>query len=208
MRETCIEQTMKEWTKFLIAYKFALDEVRTKLNILNEEFQIIHDYNPIEHIKTRLKKPDSIFKKLKSKNLDISYENARLHIRDIAGVRVICSFTTDIHKILDLICSQDDVKVLEIKDYVKNPKPNGYQSLHAIIEIPIFLSGGAKRLAVEVQIRTIAMDFWASLEHKIYYKYTKGIPSSIQYRLKEAADIVSALDSKMLALQNEIENQP
>ncbi len=208
MRETYSNQIMKDWTKFLIAYKFALDEVRTKLTILNEEFQIMHDYNPIEHIKTRLKKPDSIVEKLKNKSLDISYDNARLHIRDIAGVRVICSFTTDIYKILDLICSQDDVRVLEIRDYVKNPKPNGYQSLHAIIEIPIYLSSGAKHLAVEVQIRTIAMDFWASLEHKIYYKYNKGIPSTIQHRLKETADIVAALDSKMLALQNEIEILP
>ncbi|AQS58634.1 GTP pyrophosphokinase [Desulforamulus ferrireducens] len=204
MKKDLDEKIMKEWAGFLLAYKFALDEVRTKLNILNEELQIIHDYNPIEHIKTRIKKPDSIINKLKSKQLAVTFENARQYVRDIAGVRVVCSFTTDIYEVLEMICSQDDVEVLEIKDYVKNPKPNGYKSLHAIIRIPVFLSGGALPVTVEIQIRTIAMDFWASLEHKIYYKYNKGIPSPIQTRLKEAADIVSALDSKMLALKNEI----
>ena len=205
MNDTFNEKTVKEWTGFLLAYKFALDEVRTKLNILNEELQIIHEYNPIEHIKTRIKKPDSIIKKLKNKELPVTFENARLHIRDIAGVRVVCSFTSDIYNILEMICGQDDVEVLEIKDYVKNPKSNGYKSLHAIIRIPVFLSSGAIPVPVEIQIRTIAMDFWASLEHKIYYKYNKGIPSPIQSRLKETADIVSILDSKMLALKNEID---
>ncbi|MDO7786798.1 GTP pyrophosphokinase [Desulforamulus aquiferis] len=207
MGETIIDSKLKEWAKFLIGYKFALDEVRTKLNILNEEFHIIHDYNPIEHIKTRLKTPDSIINKLKNKNLEVSFENANSQIRDIAGIRVICSFTPDIYKILDMICLQDDIKLLEIKDYVKNPKPNGYQSIHAVIEIPVFLSVGAKLHTVEIQIRTIAMDFWASLEHKIYYKYNKGIPSPIQCSLKEAAEIVASLDLKMLALKNEIENK-
>lgn len=205
MSET-VDHQVKKWANFLIAYKFAIDEVRTKLNILNEEFQISHDYNPIEHIKTRLKKPGSIIKKLEKKNIEVSYENANQHVRDIAGVRVICSFLTDVHRILDMICSQDDVEVIQIKDYVKNPKASGYQSIHAIIEIPIYLSSGAKRVKVEVQIRTIAMDFWASLEHKIYYKYNRGIPVTIQQRLKETADIILTLDSKMLALKNEIED--
>lgn len=204
MNETFDEKVFKEWAGFLLAYKFALDEVRTKLNILNEELQIIHDYNPIEHIKTRIKKADSIIKKLKSKGLEVTFENARLQIRDIAGVRVVCSFTSDIYKVLEMICGQDDVEVLEIKDYVKNPKPNGYQSLHAIIRIPVFLSGGSTPVTVEIQIRTIAMDFWASLEHKIYYKYNRGIPSPIQAQLKETADIVAILDSKMLALKNKL----
>ncbi|MEG6616765.1 GTP pyrophosphokinase family protein [Peptococcaceae bacterium 1198_IL3148] len=205
MQETDIDNPVKGWTDFLLPYKFAIDEVRTKLNILNEEFQIGHDYNPIEHIKTRLKKPSSIIKKLEKKHKEVTYENARQHVRDIAGVRVICSFITDIHKVLEMICSQDDVKVIQIKDYVKNPKPSGYQSIHAIIEIPVYLSSGPQRVKVEVQIRTIAMEFWASLEHKIYYKYQKEIPASTKQRLKETADIVFALDSKMLALREEIE---
>jgi putative GTP pyrophosphokinase len=205
MRQPDLERPFKDWTNFLIPYKFAIDEVRTKLNILNEEFQISHEYNPIEHIKTRLKRPDSIIKKLEKKNKDINYENASQYVRDIAGVRVICSFITDIHKILHMICSQDDVEVIQIKDYVTNPKNSGYQSIHAIIEVPVYLSNGAKRVKVEVQIRTIAMDFWASLEHKLYYKYNTGIPATTKAKLKETAEIVAALDSKMLALRDEIE---
>lgn len=197
------KEKMREWARFLLTYKFALDEVNTKLNILNEEFQFIHDYNPIEHVKTRIKAPESIAAKLKRKNLELSMASAGLHIRDIAGVRIICSFSTDIYRIHDMICSQDDVKVIEVKDYIKNPKPNGYQSLHLIIEIPIFLTSGLERVMVEIQIRTSAMDFWASLEHKIYYKFNASVPESISLELKETAAIIASLDERMLKLNEE-----
>ncbi|WP_337101633.1 GTP pyrophosphokinase [Paenibacillus sp. YIM B09110] len=196
---------IKEWSHFFLTYKFALDEVETKLNILNEEFQFIHDYNPIEHMKTRIKTPESLMTKLRRKGLDISLEAAREHIRDIAGVRVICSFSTDIYHIVDMISMQSDVKIIEIKDYVKNPKPNGYQSVHLIIEIPVFLTNRTEYVGVEIQIRTIAMDFWASLEHKIYYKFDERIPEHIQQQLKGSAAMIDSLDRQMLALNEEVQ---
>lgn len=195
---------LKQWAHFFLTYKFALDEVETKLNILNEEFQFIHDYNPIEHVKTRIKTPESVMQKLRRKNLDITLENAKEHIRDIAGVRVICSFSTDIYQILEMIGEQTDVKVIEVKDYVKDPKPNGYKSVHLIVEIPVFLTNRTENVLVEIQIRTSAMDFWASLEHKIYYKYNEGIPPEIQQQLKESADMIGLLDKRMLALNEEV----
>ncbi|MFX3633651.1 MAG: GTP pyrophosphokinase family protein [Candidatus Pristimantibacillus sp.] len=198
-------EQLKQWAHFFLTYKFALDEVETKLNILNEEFQFIHDYNPIEHVKTRIKTPESVIQKMRRKNLDLTLDNAKEHIRDIAGVRVICSFSTDIYQILDMIGSQTDVKVVEVKDYVKNPKSNGYKSVHLIVEIPVFLTNRTESVLVEIQIRTSAMDFWASLEHKIYYKFNESIPLSIKQQLKESADMISSLDRRMLALNEEVQ---
>lgn len=196
---------LKLWARFFLTYKFALDEIETKLNILNEEFQFIHDYNPIEHMKTRIKTPESVMGKLRRKGHDITLENAKEYIRDIAGVRVITSFTTDIYRIVDTISSQSDVRVIEVKDYVKNPKPNGYQSVHLIVEIPIFLTTNIEQVLVEIQIRTIAMDFWASLEHKIYYKFNENIPKHISQQLKESAMMIHSLDRQMLSLNEEVQ---
>ncbi|WP_169081949.1 GTP pyrophosphokinase family protein [Paenibacillus sp. PL91] len=196
---------LKQWAHFFLTYKFALDAVETKLNILNEEFQFIHDYNPIEHMKTRIKAPESVMQKLQRKGLEITLEDAKEHIRDIAGVRVICSFSTDIYQIVDMISKQSDVRVVEVKDYVINPKPNGYQSIHLLIEIPVFLTDRTENVLVEIQIRTIAMDFWASLEHKIYYKFNEQIPPHIQEQLKGSADMIHLLDRQMLALNVEVQ---
>lgn len=196
---------LKQWAHFFLTYKFALDAVETKLNILNEEFQFIHDYNPIEHMKTRIKAPESVMQKLQRKGLDITLEDAKEHIRDIAGVRVICSFSTDIYQIVEMISKQSDVRVVELKDYVINPKPNGYQSIHLLIEIPVFLTDRTENVLVEIQIRTIAMDFWASLEHKIYYKFNEQIPPHIQQQLKGSADMIHSLDRQMLALNVEVQ---
>ncbi|MDQ0111687.1 GTP pyrophosphokinase [Paenibacillus harenae] len=196
---------IKEWSHFFLTYKFALDEVETKLNILNEEFQFIHDYNPIEHMKTRIKTPESLMTKLRRKGLDISLDAAKHHIRDIAGVRVICSFSTDIYHIVEMISMQNDVRIIEVKDYVKNPKPNGYQSVHLIIEIPVFLTNRTEHICVEIQIRTIAMDFWASLEHKIYYKFDERVPEHIQQQLKGSAAMIDTLDRQMLELNEEVQ---
>lgn len=199
------KQMVLEWAKMLMSYKFALDEVSTKLTILNEELQFVQHYNPIEHVKTRIKSPESIVEKLQRKGLEVSKENAAAHIRDIAGVRVICSFSTDVYRVYEMIRRQGDVKVLEMKDYIKNPKPNGYQSLHLIIEIPVFLSERIEHVNVEIQIRTIAMDFWASLEHKIYYQFHEDMPISIRDELKETADMIAVLDKRMLNLKDEVQ---
>lgn len=196
------------WTDLLIKYEFAIEEISTKINILNNEFKLLHDYNPIEHIKTRVKKPKSIIQKLISKGLDPTPENITDNIKDIAGVRIICSFTEDIYLIFNILSNQDDVNVIEVKDYIKNPKENGYRSLHAIVTIPVFLSTGTVNVPVEIQIRTIAMDFWASLEHKIYYKYRNKTLNYISDELKECADIITILDNKMVDIRKEIEKLP
>ncbi|MFP9129767.1 GTP pyrophosphokinase family protein [Niallia sp. BSM11] len=194
-----------EWKNNLIVYRFALEEVNTKLKILNEEFQFIHNHNPIEHIKSRIKDPRGIMVKLNRKGLDITVENAKEHIHDIAGVRITCSFISDIYDIYEMLKKQSDIKIVEVKDYIENPKPNGYKSLHLIVKIPVFLSNGMEEVYVEVQIRTIAMDFWASLEHKIYYKFDKGIPNHLLAELKEAAGAAHELDVKMKKIKDRVD---
>lgn len=197
---------LENWSKLLLIYKFAVEEINTKLRIINEEFKYIHQYNPIEHLKDRIKKPRTIIEKLERKGLKVSIENAREHIHDIAGIRIICSFTSDIYTLFEILKRQHDIKVLKVKDYIKYPKANGYRSLHMIIQIPVFLTDKAENVKVEIQIRTIAMDFWASLEHKIYYKH-KGEPSvHISDQLSECADIIKTLERKMLDIRNEITN--
>ncbi len=193
-----------ELTRFMMAYKFALDEMNTKINILKDEFNYIHDYNPIEHVKSRLKSPESIFKKVNRKGYDFSLPVIKEKVRDIAGIRITCSFISDIYEISKMLANQKDIRVAKYKDYIKNPKPNGYQSLHLILEIPIFMSDREELTYVEVQIRTIAMDFWASLEHKIYYKYNKEVPEHMIEELKETATMAAGLDRKMERLHKEI----
>jgi putative GTP pyrophosphokinase len=193
-----------ELTRFMMAYKFALDEMNTKINILKDEFNYIHEYNPIEHVKSRIKSPESILKKVLRKGCGFSLGAIRKNIRDIAGIRITCSFTDDIYELYKMITNQKDIKVIDCKDYIKNPKPNGYQSLHLILEIPIFMSDHQEGVFVELQIRTIAMDFWASLEHKIFYKYGKEVPEHIITGLKDAASLAVVLDKKMERIHKEI----
>lgn len=194
----------EEWNRALLLYDSALKEVNTKLEILNNEFKLAHQYNPIEHITSRLKSPQSIAKKIRHNGMELTVENIIKYINDVAGIRIICSFTSDIYRIADLITKQSDVKVLKIKDYITSPKENGYMSYHMIVTVPIFLSDEVIDTKVEIQIRTIAMDFWASLEHKMYYKFEGNAPAHIRRELKECADIVSFLDQKMLAINEEI----
>jgi putative GTP pyrophosphokinase len=194
-----------ELTRFMMAYKFALDEMTTKINILKDEFNYIHDYNPIEHVKSRLKSPESIFKKVHRKGLEYNLDSIKESIKDIAGMRITCSFISDIYEISRMIANQKDIRILEYKDYIKNPKANGYQSLHMIVEIPIFMSDREELTCVEIQIRTIAMDFWASLEHKIYYKYNKEVPQKMLDELKETAEMATLLDKKMENLHKEMD---
>ena len=164
----------------------------------------IYNYNPIEHIKSRLKTPDSIVKKLKRYGFEVTIDNLVEKLSDIAGIRIICSFTSDIYQIAEMITKQSDVTVLYVKDYIKNPKPNGYKSYHMVVTIPIYLTDGPVDTKVEIQIRTIAMDFWASLEHKIYYKFEGNAPAYLQQELKACADVVNMLDVKMFSLNQAI----
>ncbi|MBQ7482345.1 MAG: GTP pyrophosphokinase family protein [Lachnospiraceae bacterium] len=188
----------------ILLYNSALKEIGTKLEILNDEFQHIHQYNPIEHIKSRVKTSESIVRKLKRRGYESTLENMQKYINDIAGIRVICSFTSDIYRVADMLANQSDVKVLSIKDYIKNPKDSGYKSYHMIVSVPIYLSDSVIDTKVEVQIRTVAMDFWASLEHKMNYKFDMNAPEEIKQELYECAQMVSALDDRMLQLNEEI----
>jgi putative GTP pyrophosphokinase len=199
-----LKKFKNELTRFMMLYKFALNEMETKLEILREEFRLLHDYNPIEHTASRLKSPESILKKIYRKEEELTFSGIRRNVKDIAGIRITCSFISDIYRISDMLAQQRDITVLGVKDYIQNPKPNGYQSLHLLIEVPVFMSDREEQVPVEIQIRTIAMDFWASLEHKIYYKYDAEVPEHLLTELKEAADSASALDKKMERLHNEI----
>ena len=190
--------------RFMMSYKFALSEVNTKIDILKQEFQYIHDYNPIEHVSSRIKSPESILKKVYKKGCPLSLSSIRENIRDIAGIRITCSFISDIYEISNMLQKQKDITVIECKDYIKHPKPNGYRSLHLIIQIPIFMSDREDHIFVEIQIRTIAMDFWASLEHKIYYKCNKEVPQKMKDELKQAADSSALLDKKMEKIHNDM----
>lgn len=196
----------EEWSNALLLYDAALKEISTKLEILNNEFKLAHQYNPIEHITSRIKTPQSIAKKLRHNNKELTVDNIVKYVNDVAGIRIICTFTSDIYRIADLIRKQSDIKILKIKDYIIQPKENGYTSYHMIVSIPVFLSDRTVDTKVEIQIRTIAMDFWASLEHKIYYKFEGNAPEHIRNELKECSKIISYLDQKMLSLNEEIKS--
>lgn len=193
------------WQTLMFLYGAALKEINTKIEILNDEFLHVHNYNPIEHVKSRIKSPESIVKKLKRQGHEVNIDCMVKYLNDIAGIRIICSFTSDIYRIAEMISNQSDVRVLAIKDYIATPKPNGYKSYHLVVGVPIFLSDGPVETKVEIQIRTIAMDFWASLEHKIYYKFEGNAPEHIRSDLKECADIVEMLDARMLSLNEAIQ---
>ena len=199
-----LNEDIDSWETAMFLYNSALKEVGTKLDILNDEFVHIHKYNPIEYIKKRIKTPESIVKKLKRDNYEVTIENMVKYIKDIAGIRIVCSFTSDIYRLAEMIGKQNDLIVVSIKDYIKHPKASGYKSFHMQVSLPIFLSDRVVDTMVEIQIRTIAMDFWASLEHKIYYKFEGNAPDYISRDLRECAEIVSNLDAKMLQLNTAI----
>ncbi len=193
------------WETLMFLYNAALKEINTKIDILNDEFQHIYHYTPIEHIKSRIKTPASIVNKLKKNGYETSVENMVKYVNDIAGIRIICSFTSDIYLIADMITKQSDLKVVSVKDYITHPKVSGYQSYHILVTVPIHLTQGLVDTIVEIQIRTIAQDFWASLEHKIYYKFEGNAPDYIRRELQECANIVSNLDRRMLSLNEKIQ---
>ncbi|MCM1103812.1 MAG: GTP pyrophosphokinase family protein [Clostridium sp.] len=189
----------------MMQYRCAIMEVETKLKVLNEEFSQEYNRNPFEAIKSRLKSPESIYGKLRRKGYALSLENITEYLTDVAGIRVICSFPDDIYRLADLIARQDDITVLKAKDYIREPKPNGYRSLHLILSVPIFLSREKKYMKVELQFRTIAMDFWASLEHKLKYKKDVENADEIMRQLKRCADSIGTLDYEMQDIRDKID---
>ena len=194
-----------QWRSVMFLYDSALKKLNTKIEILNNEFVNRYDHNPIEHIKSRLKTADSIVKKLKKDGCEVTIDNMMNHLSDIAGIRIICSFTSDIYLIADFIRKQNDLRIENIKDYMKQPKESGYQSYHLLVSVPVYLYDKTLYVPVEVQIRTIAQDFWASLEHKIYYKFEGNAPDYIIKDLQECATIVAQLDQRMLSLNEAIQ---
>ena len=199
------EADMHTWEEVTLVYNAALKQISTKIEILIDEFQQVHRYNPIEHTKGRIKKPESIVKKLRRHGYEATIENMVRYVNDIAGFRVICSFASDIYRIADMISNQSDIRVIAVKDYIRTPKETGYRSYHMVITVPVFLSDRIIDARVELQIRTVAMDFWASLEHKIRYKFEGNAPAHIGEELLECSQMVADLDKHMMELNEEIQ---
>lgn len=201
------QETLKIFSNFqqvMMMYNCAIKEVRTKFEVLNDELSTMNNRNPIEMIKSRVKKPDSIVNKLMRKGYPVNIESVLENLNDVAGVRVICSFVDDIYKIASMFSAQDDITVLEVKNYIQHPKENGYRSYHMIVEVPVFFSNEKQNIKVEVQLRTIAMDFWASLEHTMKYKKDVENPDAIARELKECAELITKADFKMQDINNRI----
>ena len=201
-----MHQNRKPFDLLMSYYECAIMEVETKFRVLNHELSLEYDNNPIESIKTRIKSPESLAYKMQRKNIKLTLDNVEENINDVAGIRVICSFPKDIYMLKECLEKQDDIQILCEKDYIKEPKANGYRGLHLIVEIPIFLHKEKKYMKVEVQLRTIAMDFWASLEHKLKYKKNTDTPEEIVDELRECADEIGRLDLKMQEIHKRIEN--
>ena len=202
--EQFLEQ-MQQYEEMIMMYRCAIREIRTKLEVLDDEFSITYKRNPISSIKSRIKTPLSIYNKLQRLGYDFTEQNIREHLNDVAGIRVICSFIDDIYSVAKLLSDQDDITILRIKDYIQKPKPNGYRSYHMIVEIPVFFAEGKTPMRAEIQIRTIGMDFWASLEHQLRYK--KDLGSNEQYelisrKLSECAHAITATDNQMQDIKN------
>ncbi len=203
-----MRQVHEELTTLRMHYQFGIDEVQTKVNILRQEFELIHEYSPIEHVRTRLKSTESLVDKALRTGGDMTIAAIRERVMDIAGIRITCSFISDVYWIADMLSQQPDLEVLTIKDYIASPKPNGYRSLHLIVQVPVYLSEHTELVPVELQLRTIAMDFWASTEHKLSYKYRKNLPARLQAELDDAARVAADLDERMEGLRTEIRPRP
>ncbi len=200
-------RALANFRKLMMMYRCASMEIETKLNVLNAEFSLNHNRNPFESIKSRIKTPESIAEKLQRKKLPISIQSIEQNLFDVAGIRVICSFPEDIYIVRDLLLNQDDLTLVDEKDYIRAPKPNGYRSLHLIVEVPIFLAEEKRPMKVEVQLRTIAMDFWASLEHKLKYKKSIQNAEQIAQKLKESAELSALLDLQMQEIRRQIDGR-
>lgn len=198
-------ENLIQFQKLMMMYNCAIREVKTKLEVLNDELSLDSKRNPIEYIQSRVKKPVSIVQKLQRRGLPLSLESVIAHLNDVAGIRVVCSFVDDIYHIAEMLTRQDDIRLIQVKDYIQNPKPNGYRSYHLIVEIPVFFSNKKQPLRVEVQIRTMAMDFWASLEHKMKYKKSDPNAALLVNELRECAEVIAQTDRKMMELRKRID---
>ena len=192
-----MEELRREYAKVQGIYEAAIREINARLQTLDDDFSFRHRHNPIHHIESRVKSLDSIVKKLHDTGIPISIDNAKKNLHDIAGVRVVCRYVEDIYKIASLLLAQDDISLILEKNYIENPKPNGYRSLHIVVDVPVYISQGKLFIPVEIQIRTVAMDFWATLEHGIRYKSTDEVPQSIVDELRACADVITETDYKM-----------
>ena len=200
-------KNLEKFKQIMCWYGCAIREVRTKLEVLNDDFQVNHSRNPIDNIKSRIKSPKSIYEKLVRRGYPVRIVGILENMHDVAGIRVICPFIDDIYTVADMLTAQDDIRIVQIKDYIKNPKPNGYRSLHLVVEVPIFLSAGKRIMKVEVQIRTIAMNFWASLEHQIHYKKGQDNVDDVVEQLTECASVIYDTDMKMQQIRKNLEAQ-
>ena len=212
LMETALPQVPEEFfeqiidfRELMMMYRSAIKEVTTKLDILNDELSLRNRKNPIQFIQSRVKKPMSIVNKLQALEKEISIESIMGSLNDVAGIRVVCSFIDDVYKIADMLTRQDDILLIQEKDYIKNPKPNGYRSHHLIVEVPVYFSEKKQQVRVEIQIRTVAMDFWASLEHQLRYKKDLEHSKSIEAELKACADMIAQTDLQMMTIRNKIE---
>ncbi|PNL16922.1 GTP pyrophosphokinase [Micrococcus lylae] len=199
-----LDTMRSEFERFDLEYRSALNQVESRLEVLQDEFTHLHDYNPIEHIATRVKSAQSILRKATARGLTFDLDELRTEITDIAGARVVVSFSADVYRVFELFTAQPDIELLQVKDYIAEPKANGYRSLHCIVHVPVHFSTGVKLVVVEVQFRTSAMDFWASLEHKINYKFDGDIPPHIVTELTAAADVANELDARMEHLHRQV----
>lgn len=207
LAKTTLYENVTELLRMQQIYEAGIKEVRTKLEILDAEFKVKHDHNPIHHIESRLKSPESILKKAIGKDIPVTERSLEENIHDIAGIRVICNYVDDVYKVAQLLTNQDDIQLIEMKDYIQNPKESGYMSLHLVLEVPIFLSEGPKPIHVEVQLRTIAMDFWASLEHKLKYKTDNNVSDDVKKELQECAKSIAEIDLKMQNIHNRLNSK-
>ncbi|MBQ3584960.1 MAG: GTP pyrophosphokinase family protein [Lachnospiraceae bacterium] len=198
-------QMFEKFNQIMCWYGCAIREVRTKLEVLNDEFQSTTARNPIDNIKSRIKKPLSIYEKLQRRGFPVTMDSILTNMHDVAGIRVICPFIDDIYTVADMLIAQDDITLIQRKDYIKNPKENGYRSLHLVVEVPIFLSTGKQMIKVEVQIRTIAMNFWASLEHQIHYKKSQEDVEDVVSQLTDCANVIYETDMKMQEIRKQLE---
>jgi len=205
---TAAPELLQEFVHLRMYYQFGIQEVATKVDILRQEFETLYDYSPIEHVRSRLKTPESLLAKATRQGTALTVPAIRAEIRDIAGIRITCSFVSDVYWIAQMLSAQADLTVLTTKDYIANPKPNGYRSLHLIVEVPVFLSRHTERIPVELQIRTSAMDFWASMEHKLRYKYRSDMPVHLRAEIEDAARVAADLDARMSVLRDEIRPAP
>lgn len=199
-----MQESVATWQNLMFLYESAIKEVRTKLEILSDEFRNNYRYNPIEYVKSRIKTPENIVKKMRRHGYEITMENMVEKINDVAGVRIVCDYTSDIYRLVEMIRNQRQFEVIREKDYIRHPKESGYRSYHLIVKVPVYTTTEVVKTKVEIQIRTIAMDFWATLEHKIYYKFEGNAPEYISRDLQTCASIVAQLDEKMLSLNEAV----